>query len=123
MSHTEGLEEKLNQILNDPDSMARIASLAQSLGMSQETEQAQAPPPSSGAPFPMDESMFFGMMQILRQMQQTDPRQEALLCALRPYLAADRQEKLDRAIQLARLSGLAKLALGNPGLLFGSKGG
>ena len=123
MSQTEGLEEKLNQILNDPESMARIASLAQSLGMSGESEQAQAPPTSDPTTFPIDESMVFGMMQFLRQMQQTDPKQEALLRALRPYLAPDRQEKLDRAVQLARLSGLAKLALGNSGLLFGSKGG
>lgn len=123
MSHTEGLEDKLNQILNDPDSMARILSLAQSIGMAQETETAQAPPPPAADAFPMDEGMLFGMLQMLRQMQHSDPKQDALLCALRPYLAPERQEKLDRAIQLARLSSIARLALGNSGLLFGGKGG
>ena len=117
------MEEKLNQILNDPDSMAQIFSLARSLGLGQESEQVPPPPPPEARTVPVDEGMLFGMMQMLRQMQQTDPRQEALLCALRPYLGADRQDKLDRAIQLARLSFIAKLALGNSGLLFGAKGG
>ena len=65
----------------------------------------------------MDEGMLLQMMQIFQQMQQTDPRQDALLCALRAYLAPERQRKLDRAMELARLTKLAGLALGPGGLL------
>ncbi len=122
MIQTEGLEEKLNQILNDPDSMAQILSMARSFGMGQESEPSASSPPPCGNPFPMDEGMLFQMMQIFQQMQQTDSKQEALLCALKPYLAPERREKLDQAMQLARFSRLAQLALGSGGL-FGGKVG
>ena len=116
MRHTEGLEEKLNQILNDPDSMAQIMSMAQSFGFQPESEPS--PPPSS---LP-DEDMLRGMMQLFQQMQQNDGKQEALLRALKPYLAPDRREKLDKAMQLARLSHIAGFAFGKSGGLFSGKG-
>ena len=116
MRHTEGLEEKLSQILNNPDSMAQIMSMAQSFGFQPEAEPS---PPSSNL---LDEEMMRSMMQLFRQVQQNDGRQEALLRALKPYLAPDRQEKLDRAVQLARLSHIAGFALGKPGGLFPGKG-
>ena len=116
MRHTEGLEEKLSQILNNPDSMAQIMSMAQSFGFQPESEPS--PPPSSMP----DEEMLRGMMQLMQQMQQNDGRQEALLRALKPYLAPDRRDKLDQAMQLARLSKIAGFALGKPGGLFSGKG-
>ena len=115
MRHTEGLEEKLSQILNNPDSMAQIMSMAQSFGFQPEAE------PSAPSPLP-DAELLQGMMQLFQQLQQNDGRQEALLRALKPYLAPDRQEKLDRAMQLARLSHIAGFALGKPGGLFSGKG-
>ena len=33
----------------------------------------------------------------MQQAQHTDKRQEALLCALKPYLAPERQAKIDEA--------------------------
>lgn len=113
MTGTEGLEEKLNQILNDPDSMAQILSMAKSFGMQPEQPSAPTAPPL------MDEGMMLSLMQMMQQLQQTDGKQEALLCALKPYLAPHRQEKLDRAMQLARISHLAGFALKNSGDLFG----
>ena len=52
----------------------------------------------------------------------TDGKQEALLCALKPFLRPERREGIDRAMQLAKLSQLAGIALKNGGLM-GSKGG
>lgn len=109
---TEGFEDKLNQLLNDPDSMAQILSLAQSFGSSTSPE---APPPQN-AP---DESLLTGLMQLMQQTRQTDGRQEALLLALRPYLAPERQSWLDRAMELARISHLAGVALRSYGGLLG----
>ncbi len=111
MIATEGLEDKLNQILNDPDSMAQILSMAKSFGVQQPSEPS--------APPPIDENMMMGLMQLMQHAQQTDGRQEALLCALKPYLAPERQAKLDKAMQLARISHLAGFALKNYGGLFG----
>jgi len=110
---TEGLEDKLNRLLNDPDSMAQILSMAKSFGMSEDQPSVKAAPP------PIDENMMLGIMQLMQQLQQTDTKQDALLCALKPYLAPDRQAKLDKAMQLARISHLAGFALKNYGGLLG----
>lgn len=116
------MEETLNRILNDPDSMAQILSMARSFGMGQESEPSSAPEPPPRDSFFMDEGMLLQMMQLFQHMQQTDPKQEALLRALRAYLAPERQKKLDRAMELARLTKLAGFAFGSGGL-FGGKVG
>ena len=122
MITTEGMEEALNRILNDPDSMAQILSMARSFGMGQESETSSPPPPSGGDPFPVDMGMLMQMMQLFQQMQQNDSKEQALLGALRAYLAPERQKKLDRAMELARLTKVAGIAFGNGGL-FGGKVG
>lgn len=121
MNGTEGLEDKLQQLLNDPDSMAQIMSFAQSLGV--QTQQAQQPQQPQTAVPPIDPGMMQAIVGIMQQLQRTDSRQDALLNALKPYLAPERREKIDRAAQIARLSRLAGTALQNYGGLFGSRGG
>ncbi len=122
MIETEGMEEQLNRILNDPNSMAQILSMAQAFGMGQESEASMPPMSPVGDLFSMDGGMLLQIMQIVQQLQQRDPRQEALLGALRAYLAPERQKKLDRAMELAKLTRIAGIALG-PGGLFGGKVG
>lgn len=117
MTLTDGLEDKLQQILNDPDSMAQILSLAQSFGMQAESSPHDAPPPP-----PPDDGFVRAIMMLMQQAQHSDEKQEALLCALKPYLAPDRREKIDRAMQIAKISHLAGFALRNYGNLPG-KGG
>ena len=122
MTHTDGLEDKLQQILNDPDSMAQILSLAQSFGMSPEPPSdhgPSAPPkpePKIGMP---DEGFLQAVMGLMQQARQSDGKQEALLCALQPFLAPDRRDKIDRAMEIARISHLAGFALRNYGKLSG----
>ena len=116
------MEETLNRILSDPDSMAQILSMARSFGMGRESEPPPDPEPSPKDPFPVDEGMLLQMMQLFRVMQYSDPRQDALLGALRAYLSPERQRKLDRATELARLTKLAGVAFGTGGL-FGGKVG
>lgn len=89
------INEKLNQILNDPGSMQQIMELAASLGGS--PEQLPVMPDT--------------IRNVLQQANRTDPRQEALIRALLPYLRPGRQERLERAMQIARLSHLAEFAL------------
>ena len=121
MSETDGLEDKLQQILNDPQSMAQSLSLAQSLGMSPESEQKQetssAPPPP-----PPDDGFVKAIIGLMQQARKSDSKQEALLCALKPFLAPDRREKIDRALQIARISHLAGAALGQYGGFLGMGG-
>ena len=117
MIGTENLEEKLSQVLNDPNSMAQLMSFAQSLGMA--PPDAPPPPgPPPGAP-PGDDAFVRGILQLVRQANQTDGPQEALLAALKPYLRPERREKLDRALRIARISQLAGSALKQHGALPG----
>ncbi len=124
---TEGLEEKLQSILNDPNSMAQILSMAQSFGLQNPTEppqKSQTPPPAPdmGALMP-DAGFVQAIMGLMQQAQHSDGKQEALLCALKPFLRPERRDKIDRAMQLARISHLAGFALKNYGGLSGQKGG
>lgn len=127
----EGLEEQLQKIMNDPDSMAQILSLAQSFGLQPPEAAASAPSAPSASPAPSVPSVLpspddgfvkaiFGMMQ---QAQQSDGRQEALLAALKPYLRPERRSGIDRAMQIAKISHLAGFALRNYGSLPGKGGG
>ncbi len=50
--------------------------------------------------------------RLLREMQGSESRNAALLQALRPFLREDRRERLDRALQLARVTRLIRVALG-----------
>ena len=103
MIGTENLEEKLSQVLNDPNSMAQLMSFAQSLGMGPpDAPPPPGPPPGpSPGPPPGDDAFVRGILQLVRQANQKDGPQEALLAALKPYLRPDRREKLDRAMLAA----------------------
>ena len=106
------LEERLNSILNDPEQMARISSLAQSL-MGGAGEGPQ-PGGGSAAP-PAPESALTGKLAALLGQQSGDPDKRALLEAMKPYLSEKRRGRLDRAMKLTRMAKLAKLALGELG--------
>lgn len=118
MRGTEGLEEKLHAILNDPDSMAQILSMASALGMGQDAGSEDRKNPE---PPPADPAMMEGVLKLMEQVQRQDGKQEALLLALKPYLAPERRDKIDQALQIARISHLAGAALGNYGGIFGKR--
>lgn len=125
-------DDKLNALLSNPESMAQIMQLAQSLGAGggqsaappppQPTAQAASggpynPPPASSAGGDLFSSIAGGLdpklltkllplIQELGSQQGSNSRQ--LLYALQPYLRAERQEKVERALQLARLIHLGK---------------
>lgn len=116
-------DEKLNQILSDPGAMAQIMQLAQSLG-GESSPARQAPPPAP-APKPaqdsnllsslaggIDPALLTRLVPLLRELGgKQDSNARALLYALRPYLKEERQEKVERALQLARLFHLGKTLL------------
>ena len=116
-------DEQLNNILSNPNAMSQIMQLAQSLSGGQERPTAppppQAPPPQAKQSSPPDllSSLTGGidpklMARLLPLIQergsQQDSNARALLYALRPYLKEERQEKVERALQLARLFHLGK---------------
>ena len=100
------LEDRLNSILSDPGQMEKIAGLARSLMGG----DGAAPEPS--AP---DAGLLKKLGGLMAQNTQTPSREQALLAAMRPWLSERRREKMDRALQLARMARLAQLAMGELG--------
>lgn len=135
-------DEKLNALLSNPDSMAQIMRLAQSLsgdtegGSGQESQQQhqqehhqqehhqehqqqehqhhQEPPQSSADLLSsltggVDPKLLMRLLPLVQELGgQRDSNARALLYALRPYLKPERQEKVERALQLARLFHIGK---------------
>ena len=95
-------EDKLNTLLSDPDSMAQIMKLAQSIG--EKSEDSQTVP---------DQGPDLGkLISLANQLGGScDSKYSALLYALKPYLREERQAKLDRAIRISKLSRMAKTAM------------
>ncbi len=120
-------DEKLNSILSNPDAMAQIMQLAQSI--SGDSQASSAPPPAPEPPQTpaartppaqggdllsslagsLDPSLLMKLLPLLQELGgQKDSNAKQLLYALRPYLKPERQEKVERALQLARLFHLGK---------------
>ena len=118
-------DEKLNSILSNPDAMSQIMQLAQSLSGGQEQPSAPPSPPPPPTPAPrqsapaqdmlsslaggLDPKLLTRLLPIIQELgSQQDSNARALLYALRPYRREDRHEKVERALQLARLFHLGK---------------
>ena len=126
-------EDQMGSLLSNPKAMAQIMQLAQSLGgpmpSSAEPAPPQEPPPpaSTAPPFGavsgggdllssltggMDPALMLKLLPLVQELggrQDSNARQ--LLYALRPYLKPERQEKVERALQLARLFRIGKRVL------------
>ena len=125
-------DEKLNAILGNQEAMAQIMSLARSLSGDgpgedpQRTEDeeeremegeeayhtaAPAQPDLSSMLGQIDPALLRTGMEVIRQVQSTEDRNAALLQALRPFLREERRGRLDRAIQIARMTRMIRAAI------------
>ena len=110
----DGMEDKLGAILNNPQLMQQIMTMASSLS-APSTEKEPEPSPNS---FPdLDPAMLTKIMGLMGNLNVND-NQRALLQALRPYLTDYRIQKLEKAMRAAKLANLASTALGNGTLSF-----
>ncbi len=98
-------EDKLNKLLNDPKEMERFAGFARSLMSGAESGAAEP----SATP-DIDPSLLKSLSGALSG--KSGGRDAKLLEAMRPYLSEKRRGKMDRAMKLARLAGIAGLAAG-----------
>lgn len=110
----ERLEEQIQAVLQDPQQMQEIMSLARSLGLSlpelsEKSETKEEAPPSLSVEKEHPNAGQIGTFW--KQAGKLDPKHENLLNALKPFLKPERREKVERAIQVARLSHLAEYAL------------
>ena len=102
------LSEKLDRLLSSPDTMSRIEDMMASLGgMPLPSDDAPAEPalpplPDSGG---FDIGALLKFLPLIEQFRAED-ESARLLKALRPFLAAERQKRLDEAsgwLKIARL--------------------
>ena len=106
-------DSKINQVLSDPQSMQKIFSIAQSLGVGAPTDEVKEETPAADSPLLPDLSMLSKLGTLMQSQGQTQSRHTELLNALRPFLRPERQQSLDRAMRMAKLSNLARFALNN----------
>ena len=111
------LEEKLGAILADPAMMEKIQSFARTLGQSAPDGPHQEPAkPALPQKLPdFDPSLLRGLSALAGQ-NRSDPNEQALLQALKPYLSKDRITKLENAMRAARMARMASGLLGSGAL-------
>lgn len=111
------LEDKISGILGDPAQMEKITKLAQSLMGGKDAPQPPPPGADAAGGFDLDSlGIDAGTIARISRLMQSGSAQnkeeQALLAAMRPYLSEKRRRKMDRAMKLAQLARLARLAMG-----------
>lgn len=113
------LEEKLNALLSDPNSMAQVMQMAQQLSGAM-GEQKAAPPPPAPPPGPdlgaalggLDPKLLRKLLPLAGELgTENSAALQLLLQALRPFLKEEKQGKIERAARLARLIHVGKKLL------------
>ncbi len=108
----DNLEDRMQAVLNDPETMAKIMSMAQSLGG---TSPESAKNPETPGQFPDIDMGMLRKLSGLATQGNIDPQQKNLLQALNPYLSRQRIQKLENAMRAAKMASFAATALGGIG--------
>ena len=125
------LDEKLNALLSDPNSMAQIMQMAQQLSATMGGGSASPSPPTAAAPTAaappaapttqttpqapapslpggIDPQVVARFLPLLQEYSRSNSQTMQLLYALQPFLKESKQDKVERAARLARLIHLGK---------------
>ena len=110
------LEDKLGAVLNNPQLMQQIMSMAGSL-----SQNTPAPPRQESQPMAQPEldPALLTQLATLGSTSAVDNDQRALLNALCPYISRDRINRLERAMRAAKIASFASGFLNKSGLLQG----
>ena len=106
------MEDRLNSVLNNPQMMQQILSMAQSMGG--QSQKEDSPQIIDSMP-----DIDLGMLQKISGLagqSGIDKDQRSLLHALSPYLSQERINKLEKAMRAAKMARMAT-ALMNSGAL------
>lgn len=110
-------EDKLNSILSSPAELEKIMNVARSISgsMGSGTAEASSTETSgidsiSSALGGIDPKMLKLMTRLLGEYSTGAGDKAQILHAIKPYLKNERQEKIDRAVEIAKLAKLAKIA-------------
>ena len=116
------MENKLGAILNNPQMMQQIMSMAQAMGAQQEQPHPEPPkqePDGDSFP-PIDLAMVQKISGLARQTG-IEPRERALLRALGAYLTGERVARLEKAMQAAKMAKIATAVMAQRGFLSGGR--
>ena len=117
------LEEKLNALLSDPNSMAQVMQMAQQLSGAMGEQKAATPPPPPPSPVQppipdlgaalggLDPKLLGKLLPLAGELGTENSAAMQLLNALRPFLKEEKQGKIERAARLARLIHVGKKLL------------
>ena len=109
-------EDRLNSILSSPKDMEKIMNLARSFsggesgggGKTQNEEKSTQPPPETGGFDPQLMGMLGRLMK--GYTMSGNDRKFDILQSMKPYLRAERQAGLSRAVEIAKMAKIAKMA-------------
>ncbi|MBE6657564.1 MAG: hypothetical protein E7604_03875 [Ruminococcaceae bacterium] len=118
----EGLEQKLNSILSDPESLSRLAAMASSLassgmlsGLMQGSGTAEEPSKDNESVVESTEgdreAAAKPLLQNTAAIRGISGRHSALLRAIKPYLGTEKQTRIDQMMKLLQLAELADTVL------------
>lgn len=115
----EDLSAKLTQLLNDPDGMKQLQSMAQGLlgeggldisALMPQEETKPTMPDLSGMMGGISPDQINMMMKLMSAFNSTkDDDRTRLLMALRPHLSDKRKERVDQAVKLLKLASVLPL--------------
>ena len=111
-------ENKLGQILGNPEMMGKIMAMAQSFGSRERPVEPQ-PEPQQESQMPEIDFATIQKLTGLMGKAGVDSQQKALLSALAPYISHNRIHKLEKAMRAAKLAGVATSFLGSSNLFSG----
>lgn len=109
----EDMSDKLGAILNNPQMMQTIASMAQSLGNQPPPHREEA---QSSPALPNLNPDLLRAVASMAGSGSIDDQQRSLLNALCPYLSRDRVGKLEKAMRAARMARMASDFLNSGGM-------
>lgn len=124
----DGMESKLQRLLNDPEALGAVMNMAKSLKASGDSSGEPEQSPDEGETVPsaagsgdsgnlfslldnIDPATIGKLMGLMGEYTRTDDRRTLLLNALKPYLRSERAEKIDKAGQIVRIARTASKAL------------
>lgn len=106
----ENMQNQMSAILNNPEMMQKIMSMAQALKTPESPNQQMPSEPPTVLP-----DIDLNMVQKLSGLagkSNIDNNQRSLLTALTPYLSRERVQKLERAMRAAKMANMASAFLG-----------
>lgn len=95
------IQDKINQILSNPEALKQVQSLGEQLGLATPPEKPK-PKPKQNEVFNEDTLQTITRLAPIMSSVKGDDDTTRLLNSLRPFLSRQKQEKLDRAEKMIK---------------------